>query len=199
MKPLVFALGAFFAAQVLAAGPSPGGEIAMPADARKLKLGLWEVTRRSEHLSPAIDAASIDTSGMDPAAKARVEAVLKKQAAERAARGGAPEVTTRTKQECLTQEALDKREKSFTSDDRHDMTCPPVVKTATASRLVVSGNCNVDGQKFTYELEFEVKSPEEMIMKRVSSGSFNGHPVGSNDIVTSKWIGAACGNAKPAR
>ena len=199
MKSIVFTLGALFAANVLAAGPQPGGDIPLPADARKLKLGLWEVTRRSETVSPQIDAGSMDMRGLDAAARARVEAVLKKQAAERAARGGAPEVTTRTKQECLTQEAIDKRQKSFSPEGKGDMNCPPVVKTATASRLVVNGNCAIEGQAFTFEMEFEVKSPEETLMKMTSNGSYGGHPVRSANTVTSRWLGAACGNAKPVR
>ena len=199
MKSIVFALGALVAANVLAAGPQPGGDIPLPADARKLKPGLWEVTRQSENVSPQMDASSMDTSGMDAAAKARVEAVLKRQAAERAARGNAPVVTTRTKQECLTQEAIDKRQNSFTPESKRDLACPPVVKTATASRLVLNGNCSIEGNAFAFEMDFQVKSPEETVMKMNSNGSYGGHAVRSAHIVTSRWLGAACGNAKPAR
>jgi hypothetical protein len=199
MKSTIVAFGAMFAANIFAASSQAAVDIPIPADARKLKLGLWEVTSQSESVAPPIDAKSIDMSGLDAAARARVEATLKKQAAERAARGGAPQVTTHTKRECLTQEALDKRQWSLDPENKRDKQCPPTVKTATASRLVLVGNCAIEGMNVAFEMEFFVKSPEETVMKMSSNGNYNGQAIKSANTVTSRWVGAACGDARPMK
>jgi hypothetical protein len=198
VKKLLVAFGALTLLSASAhAAPDPAA-IGMPSDFRALKPGLWQVTRRSEVTAPPITAASMDLSGLDPAARARVQAVLKRQATERAARGGGPEVNARTKQECLTAEALAKRQSPFERRGGRDDDCPPVVKLRTASRLVVTSQCSVEGHAFNVEMTFEVKSATETAMTMTSTGADRGQASETNETVSARWVGPACGGVKPA-
>ena len=202
MKFIIFVVSAFALSASLYAAPSSSNDIAMPSDYKKLKLGLWETTRRSEIATPPIEMSAAQLGTLDPAARARVEAVLKRQAAERAARNGAPEVIVKTAQECVTQEVLDKRNLSPNSDRRGNdpmKDCPPVLKTRTANRIVVTGECTIEGGKFSTELIFEVKSPEETFTSVTSSGNFGGRASKTAGSASSRWLGAVCGSAKLAK
>jgi len=205
MKIASVALAALMFSAIAARGaPTSLNDMAAPSDYKKLKPGLWETTLRTEITAPPIDmSAMIGT--LDPAARARVEAVLKRQAAERAARNGVPDVTSKTKQECLTQEVIDKRSLSINSDRRDNnllQNCPPVLKSRTSSRLVVSSECTVAadkggrGGKFTSEMTFEIKSPEETYTSITSSGNFGGQASKTARSASSRWLGSACGNVK---
>ena len=196
MKLALIALVAFASMPALG-NAAPTAAISMPDNFKGLKPGLWEVTRRSESIAPPISAASIDLSGLDAAARARVQAVLARQAAERAARGGAPEVTVHTKRECLTPEILASRKSPLDRERRGE--CPPVVKTRTASRLVLTSQCTIEGHEFSVEMSFEVKSPVETVSSVTSTGAYGGQPTKSADTSTARWIAADCGTVKPAR
>lgn len=200
---------ALFSSIAAKGAPSSSNEIAAPSDYKTLKPGLWETTLRSENTAAPIDMSAM-MGTLDPASRARVEAVLKRQAAERAARGGAPEVTTKTKKECVTQAVLDKRKLSLNSDRGGSNSmegCTKLLKSRTSSRVVVTGECTVTADradkadkagKFTTELTFEIKSPEETFMAAISSGNLGGQPSKTSSSASSRWLGADCGNAKLA-
>lgn len=183
----------------------------MPSDYKRLKLGLWEETRRSERFSPPSNFGAMDMSGFSPEERARVEAVLKRQAEERKARGNAPEVSTHTKRTCMTAQKLEKnmRGMDLTNGDRQnkDVQCNYQVKQSTASRLVVAGECMVadagpkagsyaGGGKFTSEIAWEIKSPESTIASTSSEGKMGSASIKSRDVVESRWISADCGKVK---
>ena len=196
---------ATFAALCTTAAAAPtASDLSMPANARSLKTGLWETTRHTEIDDSGMDLGGLDLSGLDPAARARVKAVLDKQAAERKARGGAPKVSTRTKLECVTQEFLDKRRMSLEPDGRPgglpgDETCPPVVKSRTASKMVVVADCSKDGHPFHVDMTIDVRSSGELYMEStMTGGPMGGKPGKTKATFSSRWIGADCGNAPPA-
>ena len=207
MKIASVALAAvIFSAIAVKGAPSSLHDIAAPSDYKKLKPGLWETTIRKEITAPPIDMGPM-MGTLDPAARARVDAVLKRQAAERAARNGAPEFTTKTKKECVTQEIIDKRSLSINPDQRGNnllKDCPPVLKLRTSSRVVVTGECTIAADKggkagkFTSEMTFEIKSPEETYTSMTSSGNFGGQASKTSGSASSRWLGSACGNAKLA-
>jgi hypothetical protein len=177
-------------------------DLSMPSDAKHLKPGLWETIVKSESVRPPVVLDKGTLNGLDPAARARVEAVMQKQAAARAARGGAPEVSSKTKRECITQAVLDKRSMSLEDGGREsgrDKDCPPVVKSRTASKVDVVASCNVRGQQFHLEMIFEVKSPQEFAAQTETSGNYGGQQSSSKTIGTSRWLGAACGDAPLGR
>jgi hypothetical protein len=200
-------LGAITCVPVFAAGPDKPFEFPIPADAYKMKPGLWEETRRSSIDSPPI---KIDTSQFDPATRARVEATLKRQADARAARGGAPESNVRTQKTCRTKSWLADQDKKD-GKGRDFGSCPPVVKSNSASRTVFTLQCTQeiplgrgDGPKTTQKVSidaewiFEVKSPEEGTMQMTSTTAMAGEPPRKSvETVTARWLGPDCGNVKP--
>ncbi len=204
----VLAIGVSMLATPMATAQST--EIAAPADYKRLKLGLWEETRRSEAPSaPAIDPAAIDMSQFTPEERARVGAVLKRQQQERAARGDAPRVSTRTKRSCLTAEKLDREWSKTWGDDRSDrnVQCKRKVIQSSASRLAVTGECTVadagpkagphgGGGSFRTEMVFEIKSPESTSASISTDGQMGNVPLKRREVVEARWVGAECGNIK---
>jgi hypothetical protein len=183
------------------AGISFANDLVMPDDAKHLKPGLWETTRQTEIAAPPIAPNAALLDGLDAAARARVEAVLKRQGAERAARGGGPEVTTRTTRECVTAEVLAKRKLSMDDDQKHhgrEESCPPVVKSRTSSTVVVAADCEMEGHKVHIDMRFEIKSPEETITELTGSADIEGHSSHTKATAMSRWLGSACGDAKLA-
>lgn len=183
----------------------------MPSDYKRLKLGLWEETRRSESVTPPVDLSGMDMSHFSPEERARVEAVLKRQAEERKARGDAPRVTTRTKRTCMTAEKMEKnmREMDPARGDRNDkeVQCTYRVKENSSSRLLVASECTIadaglkagpyaGGGKFSGEIAWEIKSPEWTIASTSSEGRMGSAPIKNRDVVESHWIGSDCGNVR---
>jgi hypothetical protein len=173
----------------------------MPDAACSLKTGLWEITRTSEISAPPVSLSPQQLEGLDPAARARVAAVLQRQAAERAARGGAPQVNSHTKRECVTPESLARRQMSMNDNDRGERgeSCPPVVKSRTASTIVLVTDCVIDGHPIHSDMTFEVKSPGEIAWQMSSSVNMGAQSGKTRATATGRWIGPACGDAKPAR
>ena len=210
MKPANLFMNALICTGTFGAGWSFADTLVMPEDAKHLKTGLWEVTRTSEISAPPMVPNAAMLEGLDPAARARVEAVLKRQAAERATRGGGPETTSHTKRECITPEVLAKRQLSMDQDEirhNHKVTCTPVVKSRSASTVALTADCNIQAEyedrampagQMHMEMRYEVKSPEETVTQLDWSGNIGGQASHNKSTMSARWLGSACGDVKPA-
>ena len=190
-------------------------QIAPPRDYKNIRLGLWEMTdERTTQGGPKIDMAQIqahladDMKGTTPEQRARIEAVMKKQAAQAA---GAP--TSRTKQKCIT--AAD-RDKNLTNDmkerDSAELNCTMKEVCRTSSKVVVDMSCSGRdrGQIAKAEgrgegpivmtqngtMTFEFKSPTEMESQFQMSALIGNEPMKSDMKMHGRWISAECGKVK---
>jgi hypothetical protein len=162
-----------------------------------VKPGLWEYAITTESTAPPIDAKGIDTSGLDPAAKARVEEVLKKQAARRAAQGDGPRTSTRKHKSCLTQEKLDRRDFTDLRPGRGDAgtTCSSKMLESTAAKIHLRMECSGTSQGVV-DVTYEAQGREAMTLAFLIDAKQEGHAYTSKGTGTARWIGADCGTVK---
>ncbi len=146
--------------------------------ALNVRLGLWEATTTVQMSG----APPVDTSGMSPEQRARIEAMVAKRMA-------APH-TFRT---CLTKEKLG--EMPF--QDRQNRACKPTVLSSSSTEYAVKFSCTDDeGTTTNGQWHFVAASPElvkadgQMAMER------GGKKMDSKTMMTAKWIGASCGNVR---
>jgi len=214
VKIAVVLCGATFAVGCAYAATPPakdGAELTLPSDFKRLKLGLWEETRQEEAAPrPAISMKDIDMPGMTPEQRARVEAVLKRQAAERAAQGDKPTVTNKTKRSCLTAQKMEREwtKMPFQERDGHDeVSCTNKVLQSTSSKLAIRAECTVadpgpkagaaqGGGHFVSQFSMEIKSPEQFIVESSTEGTMGKVPMKNHGTMTARWIGADCGSVK---
>lgn len=139
-----------------------------------VKVGLWEMTTEVQMTTPP----NIDTAGMTPEQKTRMEAAMKMMQ-----QNAAKPHTTRT---CLTKEKL---EQGF-MEERGE-SCKHTVLESTTTSYGVKFECG--GQRpSSGEWHFVAVTPEMVKGK----GTMNIQGGSSNVTSTGKWIGAACGNVK---
>lgn len=199
---------ALASASLTAHGGNPPGhqassQILPPTDYKSLRPGLWEITSSEKMATPDMSAL-MDTSDMDAATRARVEAVLKRQAAERAKEGPDGGVKTSKKATCITKEQIEKAQSSFLGGEGNDPDkCDPVVKQRTSSKIVWEGQCPIkDGPvqgQIALNGSIEILSPTAMTAHFSSSGTMQGQPIANESTMQGRWISADCGNVKPDR
>ena len=198
-KSLVFVLALPCGAGAAYAADPSGEGISPPGDYKHSKLGLWEETIGSTSgTSPQMPAGAMDLSGMSPDERARVEAVLKRQREQAKAQGGAPRVSTRTKQFCVRQSDIDQGGGSLFRDKQLDKKdgCTTKETARTSSRVSIRSECVVHDANMVTEINYEVRSPTEFAATMSSSGSYQGQPMKSSNTMSAHWIGADCGNVK---
>ncbi len=171
---LALSISAVLALGILAPASAQG-------PALNVKLGLWEATTTVQ----TSGAPPIDTSGMSPEQRARLEAAF----ANSRKRMAAPH----TFRSCLTKEKLG--EMPF--QDRNNRACKPTVLSSSSSEYAVKFSCTDEsGETTSGQWRFQAASPElvkgdgEMTMER------GGQKMESKTSMTAKWIGASCGNVK---
>ncbi len=149
--------------------------------ALNVRLGLWEASATVQ----SSGAPPIDTSGMTPEQRARVEAAF----ANSRKRMAAPH----TFRSCLTKEKLG--EMPF--QDRNNGSCKPTVLSSSSTEYAVKFSCTDEsGATTSGQWRFQAVSPElvkgdgDMTMER------GGQKMESKTTMTAKWIGASCGNVK---
>ena len=186
-----------------------------PAEAQvkglDVKAGLWEQTMKEEKTpQPAIQMSPELLAGMPADARARVEAVLKRQAAERAAQGNSPVVSTKTKRFCITQKQLDEGLKlpEMGRGDLEDKTkCSENKLDQSATRLHLKMACSSQpghGEKgapqgemhSTMELTVVAKSRENYTEDLATEYTFGDQHQRSQTRGEAHWVGASCGNVK---
>lgn len=189
--------------------------ITPPSDYKNIRLGLWEMTTEmTTQGGPKIDMGQIqahladDMKGMTPEQRARIEAMMKTQAARAA---GAP--TSSTKQKCI---AAADRDKGLTDDmngrDNAERNCTMNEVSRTSSKIVADLTCSGrdkgqiakaggrgDGPTVMTQngtMTFELKSPTEMASRFQMSALIGNQPMKSDMKMFGRWISADCGKVK---
>ena len=179
-----------------------------------VKAGLWEQTIKEEKTpEPAVQMSPEMLAGMPADAQARVEEVLKRQAAQRAARGNSPIVSTKTKRFCITQKQLDEGLKlpEMERGDKGDNTkCSENKLDQSATGLHMKMVCTSQpgrgeegapqGEMHSaVELTVVAKSRENYTEEMATDFTFNGQHQHSQAHGEAHWVGASCGNVKSER
>jgi hypothetical protein len=183
---------------VLVAAPAanatePVKELLPPAF-KKLTQGLWEGTIELELDTPALDRTKMDLSKLPPDARARVEATLKKQEDERAARGNAPRIIKKTKKFCVNDAWLARQD--AVSEEGPPGACTSSLVAHTDSRSEVKTECKTPEGQATTLTTIETKSPTEYAGTRNSTGRFGERDSKSMSTFAAHWVAASCGAVK---
>ncbi len=176
-----------------------------------VKVGLWEQTTKEEKTpGPAVQLSPEVLAGMPADARARVEAVLKRQAGERAAKGNAPEMSTKTKRFCITPKQLDEGinlPDMGRGDVEHNTKCSENKLDQSATGLHMKMVCTSqpgNGDKgapqgdmhSVMELTVVAKSRESFTEDLVTDFTFGGQHQHRQVHGEARWVGASCGTVK---
>jgi hypothetical protein len=161
------------------------GAAAMKAQKIDVKLGLWEVNTSTETKGmPAMPG--MDTSKMPPETRERIEAMMKARQAK------APQ--SHTRQDCITQEKLDKD--IFQAENERETACKRTEVSNTRTTRHYKIECN-SKQQMTGEAEFTATSRESMTgWFKIMMNPGGTSPMTINTNISAKWLGAACGDIK---
>ncbi|MGA3090760.1 MAG: DUF3617 domain-containing protein [Terriglobales bacterium] len=148
-----------------------------------VKLGLWEVTvTHSMTGMPAAPSLPPDAlAKMPPEQRARIEAMM----------GGKP--STDVRKECVTREKLEQH--SAFSNNRGD--CARTVVSSTGRKTEVKFHC--EEKQSTSDGNFLIEAVDSDTVKgtmHMVSNSNSGHNVTMDLTISSKYIGAECGDVK---
>ena len=162
----------------IAAALLAGAALASAQQKIDVKTGLWEVTT----VTDASGMPPIDLSKLPPDARAKVEAMMK------AKQASGPQ--THTTKSCLTEAKL---EKDLFSDEQ--ASCKRTVISSTPTNIHMKVECT-GPRKTSGEGEFTATSRESATgwFKLLSTDGTNTMTV--NTKITSKWLGASCGDVK---
>ena len=149
-----------------------------------------------ESAPPPIDASKI-MDGLDAEQRARVEAVLKRQQARRAAEGNGPRTKSRTNKFCITKEKLDKKDFADLGPGKGDKgtTCKHQLLENTSSRVHLKMECSGEAQGVV-DVMYEVINKESMKTTFAMESKQGTHSYVNKGSGTARWISADCGNVK---
>lgn len=168
------------------------------AQSLDIKTGLWEGTMSNQRSgSPAADMGKMDTSGLDADQRARVEAVLKRQQARRAAEGDGPQTKTRTNRFCMTKEKLEKKDYADMGPGKGDKgtTCKHQLLENSSTKMHLKMECSGKSEG-VIDVQYEVVNKEMMKTTFSMEAKQGEHSFSNKGIGTARWIGADCGTVK---
>lgn len=147
-----------------------------------VKTGQWETTTSGQMTGmPAIPPEVL--AKMTPEQRAKLESAM-------GARGAKPIVSTY----CLTKEKL---EQAWNTGQSMAKNCTTTITSSTAGKQEVHLECNQNGTKMTGTVKVEaVDSEHARGSFQMTAASDSGHTMNMNYSFTSKWLGAACTEAK---
>jgi hypothetical protein len=119
---------------------------------------------------------------LTPEQRARVEAAMKQMSK--------PKTITRTNQDCLTQDELN-RGTPFKPDDKR---CTQKVLSSTSSSLSVEQDCSEDSITTRTVMSLEARNPELVNGTGTTTVHSEGHTYTSKVNFTSKWLSGLCSN-----
>jgi hypothetical protein len=147
-----------------------------------VKEGLWEVTvTHSMTGMPATPNIPPDAlAKMPPEQRARIEAMMKSGS------------STDVRKECVTKEKLEKH--SAFSANRGD--CTRTVVNSTGSKLEVKFHCEEKQSSSDGTLAMEALGSDNVKGTMHSVTNANGHTMTMDFTISSKYLGADCGDVK---
>lgn len=144
-----------------------------------VKTGQWQTAVQiSSGGSLALPSAQL--AKLTPEQRERIETAMK-QASK-------PKTTTRTNQDCLTQDELNKGT-PFKSDDKK---CTQKVLSSSAGKLNVEQDCAEDAMTTRTIMLLEAISPEVVKGTGTVTATSEGHTFTSNINFASQWLSASC-------
>jgi len=150
-----------------------------------VKLGLWEMTTQTQMSGlPPIPPAAL--AHMAPEQRARIQASM----AESMAKREKPEV----RKECVTRKTL---EHGFNPKRSGAKGCNMTVTTSTPRVMEMHQNCT-GSQKITGTFHFEAPTPDTVVGNYHMAMSGGGNAMTMKFDIRGRWLGADCGNVKPA-
>ena len=144
-----------------------------------VKTGQWQTTVLVNS-GGSLVMPSDRMAKLTPEQRARVESAMKQ--------ASRPKTTTRTNQDCLTQEELNKGT-PFKSNDRQ---CTQKVLNSTSSKLNVEQDCAEDSMTTKTIMSLEATSPESVKGTGTVTATSEGHTFTSNVTFTSQWVSSTC-------
>jgi hypothetical protein len=147
-----------------------------------VKPGQWETTVTGQMTGvPAIPAEVL--AQMTPEQRAKVESAM-------GARGAKPIVTT----SCKTKEKLNQ---AWTTGQQSLKSCTTTVTGSSSNKQEVHLECNQEGTKSSGTIKVEAVDSEHIRGSfQMSAATDGNHAMSMNYTFTSKWLGAACTEAK---
>ena len=144
-----------------------------------VKTGRWQTTVQINS-GGSLALPSDQMAKLTPEQRARVESAMKQ--------ASRPKTTTRTKQDCLTQDELNKGT-PFKSDDKR---CTQKVLNSSSSRLNVEQDCAEDSMRTKTIMSLEAISPEAVKGTGTVTATSEGHNFTSNISFASQWSSGSC-------
>jgi len=160
--------------------------IAAQAPLMDVKLGLWEITVKTNMSGAAMPTqaprmSDEDLAKLPPSTRAQIEQAMK-------AASGAP-MTTR---QCMTKEKLEKN--SFGQAQRPNQNCTQTITKNT--KTVMEANVVCTSPPSTGSVHMEATSPTAYQGTVHSKSTQRGREMEVNMEMSGKWIGADCGDVK---
>ena len=191
------------------------------AEDLNIKPGLWEITIVSETKGNVLDALSAADKAEMAARKTEMENAMAKMPAEQRAKmeaamkavqdamakrpaGTSPANKSETKKECVTPANIKEMTKDMDglfaeSNQKSERSCKNSTFKSTATKIEVHQVCSEDGRTMSVSFLVTAPNPETFIFTMSStSGGGSGVYEGTSKV-NGKWLGAACGNVKPAK
>ena len=158
--------------------------VAASAEALDVKTGLWESTMTVETRG----APPVDVSQLPPERRARLEAALKRQAAQ------GPHKHTSVSRHCLTREELSRQPfKEMGSEIEKDgESCKTTVVSATGKHWQGRIAC-VGKTAVTSELSIDALSREKVKGEGTSRAGDAARAMSSRFTISARWVAADCG------
>jgi hypothetical protein len=146
-----------------------------------VKTGLWEVTKTIRNVGHMpIPAGMLER--LTPEQRARMEARLKAQPAERS--------RTITEKECVTEQDMHKGDLFTTNPNRE---CTEHLVNATSTDAVIQLACREEGLQGNGMVKIKVLNPESVEGSSHITATGNGRTLNTDSTFTAKWVSATCG------
>jgi hypothetical protein len=158
------------------------GAWAADFQAMDVKPGQWETTVTGQMTGvPAIPAEVL--AKLTPEQRAKMESAL-------GGRGAKPMVST----SCRTKEKL---AEAWTTGQQSSKSCTTTMTSSSSSAQEVHLECNQNGTKSSGTIKVEAVDSEHIRGSfQMSAATDGNHAMSMNYTFTSKWLGAACTEAK---
>jgi hypothetical protein len=147
-----------------------------------VKTGQWETTTSGQMTGmPSIPPDAL--AKLTPEQRAKIESAM-------GAHGAKPMVSTH----CLTKEKI---EQAWNTGQSMAKNCTTTLTSSSSSKQEVHMECNQNGSKTVGTVKVEaVDSEHTRGSFQMTAASDSGHTMSMNYTFTSKWLGAACIEAK---
>ena len=149
----------------------------------KVKTGQWQTTS-TVNSGGTFAMPSDYMAKLTPEQRTQVEAAMKEMSK--------PKTTTRTNQDCLTQDQLN-RGTPFKPDNKE---CTQKVLSSTSNKLSVEQDCMEHSMSTKTLMSFEAEDPELVKGTGTVTVTSEGHTFTSNISFTSKWLSSSCDTKK---